>query len=273
MDGGITMNPNSYPMITLTTDFGLRDEYVGLMKGVINSINPMVPIIDLTHHIPPQDVHWTSYLIYYSFQFFPAGSIHVIVVDPGVGSSRKIKLIKAGEHYFLCPDNGVISKVAGCCKPEEIWDINNTRYFLDDISSTFHGRDIFAPVAGHLSVGVKPELLGERNRELFTFALPEAVFSDSQTIEGDIIHADQFGNLITNIEEQMIRRLNTRYKDVVTEVAGQSIKGISKSYIMVSDGELLATIGSKGLLEISVNKGSAEAYLGIGQGERLRVKG
>ncbi|HKL38693.1 MAG TPA: SAM-dependent chlorinase/fluorinase [Bacteroidales bacterium] len=260
-------------MITLTTDFGLRDEYVGLMKGVINSINPMVPIIDLTHHITPQDVNWTSYLIYYSFLFFPPGSIHVVVVDPGVGSSRKIKLVKAADHYFLCPDNGLISKVAGFYKPEEIWDINNRRYFLDDISSTFHGRDIFAPVAGHLSVGVKPELLGNRTNELLTFVLPEPAFTEPQTIEGNIIHVDQFGNLITNIEEQMIRRLNIRYKDVLIEVAGQTIAGISKSYIMVGDGELLSTIGSKGLLEISVNKGNAESSLGLGKGERIRIKG
>jgi S-adenosylmethionine hydrolase len=267
------MKPNTYPMITLTTDFGLRDEYVGLMKGVISSINPMVPVIDLTHYIPPQDVDWTAYLIYYSFPFFPPGSIHVIVVDPGVGSSRQIKLVKAGGHYFLCPDNGLISKVAGWYKPEEIWDINNTRYFLDDISSTFHGRDIFAPVAGHLSSGVDPELLGDRTHELFTFVLPEAAFGGPRSIEGDIIHADQFGNLITNIEEQMVRRLDTRYKDLLIEVAGQTITGISKSYIMVGDGELLATIGSKGLLEISVNKGSAEAYLGAGKGQGIRVKG
>jgi len=267
------MKPNTYPMITLTTDFGLRDEYVGLMKGVISSINPMVPLIDLTHHIPPQDVNWTTYLVYYSFPFFPPGSIHVVVVDPGVGSSRKIKLVKAGGHYFLCPDNGLISKVVSRHEPEEIWDINNTRYFLDDISSTFHGRDIFAPAAGHLSAGLEPELLGDRTHELLTFVLPEPAFSGPQTIEGDIIHVDQFGNLITNIEEQMIRKLNTRYKEVVVEVAGQTIAGISRSYIMVGDGELLSTIGSKGLLEVSVNKGNAETFLGAGKGASVRVKG
>src|SRR6056297_2820002 len=153
------MKPNTYSMITLTTDFGLRDEYVGLMKGVIKSINPMVPVVDLTHHIPPQNVRWAAHLIYYSFRYFPKGSIHVIVVDPGVGSSRQIKLIKSSGHLFLFPDNGLISKVFNKYKADEMWTVSNRAYFLRDISSTFHGRDIFAPVAAHLSMGVDPSLL------------------------------------------------------------------------------------------------------------------
>lgn len=265
------MKPNAYPMITLTTDFGLTDEYVGLMKGVIHGINPMVPVVDLTHYIPPQDVYWTGYLIYYSFLYFPDGTIHVIVVDPGVGSSRKIKLVKAGGHFFLCPDNGLISKVAAVYQPEEIWDVNNSRYFLDDISSTFHGRDIFAPAAAYLSSGVEPFMLGDRCSELYTFPLKEPYFVDRETIAGQVIHVDQFGNLITNIEERMIRRLNTHYHQIGVHVGGQTIQGISKSYITVKDGQLLTTIGSKRLLEISVNKGDAASSLNVSEKAWVKV--
>ena len=264
------MKPNTYPMITLTTDFGLRDEYVGLMKGVIKSINPLVPVVDLTHHIPPQNVRWAAHLVYYSYRYFPAGSIHVIVVDPGVGSSRQIKLMKAGGHYFLFPDNGVISKVVNAYEPEEIWEINNTRYFLEDISSTFHGRDIFAPVAAHLSVGVEPVMLGNRTHELYTLSMPEAKVYDDN-ITGDVIHVDQFGNLITNIGEGHLRKLHTRYRDLVIEIGKRSIHGLSKAYTMVREGELLAALGSKGLLEISVNRGDASAYLEVYEGAPVKV--
>ncbi|MBS3806763.1 MAG: SAM-dependent chlorinase/fluorinase [Bacteroidales bacterium] len=264
------MKPNTYSMITLTTDFGLRDEYAGLMKGVIKSINPMVPVVDLTHYIPPQNVRWAAHLIYYSFRYFPAGSIHVIVVDPGVGSSRQIKLMKAGGHYFLFPDNGVITKIVNSYKPDEIWEINNTRYFLEDISSTFHGRDIFAPVAAHLSVGVEPVDLGLRTDELYTLDIPEPRVGEDK-IAGHVIHVDQFGNLITNIEERLMRKLHTRYRDIVIEIGGRRIHGLSKAYIKVREGDLLATLGSKGLLEVSVNQGDASSYLGLGEGDEVEV--
>jgi len=264
------MKPNTYSMITLTTDFGLRDEYVGLMKGVIKSINPMVPVVDLTHHIPPQNVRWAAHLIYYSFRYFPAGSIHVIVVDPGVGSSRQIKLMKAAGHYFLFPDNGVITKIINSHKPEEIWEINNARYFLEDISSTFHGRDIFAPVAAHLSVGVEPVDMGIRTSELYDMDIPEPEVEEDK-ISGHVIHVDQFGNLITNIEERLLRKLHTRYRDMIIKIGGQRIHGLSKAYTMVRAGDLLATLGSKGLLEVSVNHGDASSYLGLDEGDQVEV--
>lgn len=264
------MQPNTYPMITLTTDFGLKDEYVGLMKGVIKSVNPMVPVVDLTHYISPQDVKWAAHLIYYSYSYFPAGTIHVIVVDPGVGSSRQIKLLKAAGHYFLFPDNGVMSKIAGKHKPEEIWEINNERYFLDDISSTFHGRDIFAPVAAHLSAGVQPPQMGIRTHELYTVHIHEPEVLEDR-VEGHVIHVDQFGNLITNIEEGFLRTLHTRYKDLVIDVGGRRIHGLSKSYTMVRPGGLLANLGSKGLLEVSVNRGDASSSLGVYEGDPVKV--
>ena len=264
------MQPNTYPMITLTTDFGLKDEYVGLMKGVIKSINPMVPVVDITHYIPPQNVKWAAHLIYYSFRYFPAGSIHVVVVDPGVGSSRQIKLIQAGGHYFLFPDNGVITKIASKYEAEEIWEINNTRYFLQDISSTFHGRDIFAPVAAHLSAGVEPMHMGIRTRELYTLHIPEPDVGERK-VSGHVIHVDQFGNLITNIEDGFLRKLHTRYQDLNIEVGDRRIHGLSKAYIMVREGDLLANLDSKGLLEVSVNQGDAASYLGIREGDSVVV--
>ncbi len=260
----------AYPVITLTTDFGLRDEYVGLMKGVIHGINPVAPVIDLTHYIPPQDVLWTAHLIYYSFSYFPSGSVHVVVVDPGVGSSRKIMLVKAAGHYFLVPDNGLMTKVVAAYGADEIWSINNARYFLDNISSTFHGRDIFAPVAAYLSTGVEPMVLGIRETELYTLDIPEPDFT-GKAIQGAVIHVDQFGNLITNIEREQLRRLSVRYPELIIEIGAHQLTGIAKSYLKVDKHQVVATIGSKGLLEISVNQGNAAEQLGFDKGEPVQV--
>ena len=265
------MIPDSHhPPITLTTDFGLEDDYVGVMKGVIHSINPGVTVVDLTHYIPPQDIEWTAYIIYYSFDYFPKGSIHVIVVDPGVGSSRPIKLIKLNGHYFLSPDNGVMTKLLNQYQPEGIWTINNQEYFLPDISNTFHGRDIFAPVAAHLSKGVTPELMGKASREVKNLSLPEPQIKANE-ITGRIIHIDRFGNLITDIEHRMIAQLSASWDNLSIHLSNQILSGIKKSYEEVEEGKTLAIFGSKGLLEISVNKGNAAKMLIIKNRDQVRI--
>ncbi|MFW6101768.1 MAG: SAM hydrolase/SAM-dependent halogenase family protein [Bacteroidota bacterium] len=264
------MKTDTHPLITLTTDFGIEDDYVGLMKGVIRSINPHVAVIDLTHYIPPQDVAWTAYMLYYSFDYFPKESIHVVVVDPGVGSSRPIKLVKLAGHYFLAPDNGVMTKLVVRYNPEEIWTVNNPEYFLPDISNTFHGRDIFAPTAAHLSNGVSPEKLGEASEKMKTLFLPEPQMKANE-ITGQIVHIDRFGNLITNIEQGMVTRLPVSPDDLAIHLSGRSLSGIKSSYNEVEEGNALAIYGSKGLLEISVNKDSAAKKLNLNKGDSVKV--
>ncbi|MCF8335759.1 MAG: SAM-dependent chlorinase/fluorinase [Bacteroidales bacterium] len=259
-----------HSLITITTDFGLQDEYVGLMKGVIHSINPGISVVDITHYIPPQDVEWTAYMIYYSFGYFPKGSIHVIVVDPGVGSNRQIKLVKSAGHYFLSPDNGVMTKVVNQYQTEEIRTISNRDYFLADISNTFHGRDIFAPVAAHLSNGVHPQMLGEASREVKTLSLPEPQVKDDE-ITGHVIHIDRFGNLITDIEQRKVDNLSISYDMLAVHLSRETICGIRKSYAEVTEGKVLGVFGSKGLLEISVNKGNAAELLDMEKGDQVMV--
>lgn len=264
------MKSDSHPLITLTTDFGIQDEYVGLMKGVIHSINPGVTVIDLTHYIPPQDIEWAAYMLYCSFGYFPKESIHVIVVDPGVGSERAIKLVKLAGHYFLSPDNGVMTKLVSHFRPEEIWTINNNKYFQENISNTFHGRDIFAPVAAHLSNGVRPESMGEASREITKLTLPEPEITRNE-ITGHIIHIDRFGNLITDIEQRMVSQFSDSWDDLAIHLSQKSLFGIRKSYTEAGEGDALAIFGSKGLLEISVNKGSAEKVLDMKKGDKIRI--
>ena len=264
------MKTDTHRLITLTTDFGLQDEYVGLMKGVIHSINPGIPVIDLTHYIPPQDVEWAAYMIYYSFNYFPEGSIHVIVVDPGVGGSRPVKLLKLAGHYFLFPDNGVMTRLVRLQEPEELWTISNSDYFLPEISNTFHGRDIFAPVAAHLSNGVHPGRLGEASDELKTLSLPRPQVKANE-ITGHIIHIDRFGNLITDIEQRMVDKLSVSYDSPAIHLSRETLSGIRKSYNEVREGKVLAIFGSKGLLEISVNKGSAANVLNMDKGDPVKI--
>ncbi len=264
------LKSNEHNLITLTTDFGIEDDYVGLMKGVIHSINPNVRVIDLTHYIPPQDVEWAAYMLYYSFGYFPEGTIHVVVVDPGVGSSRPIKLVRLEGHYFLTPDNGVMTKMAGQYRPQEIRTITNRQYFLADISNTFHGRDIFAPVAAHLSKGISTKKFGDASREVKTLSLPEAQIKTGE-IHGHIIHIDRFGNLITNIEQQMVNQLSQSYSELSIHLSNRSLSGIKNSYAEAGEGNLLAIFGSKGLLEVSVNKGSVADVLNVKKDDTIMV--
>lgn len=264
------MNTNKFSLITLTTDFGLEDEYAGLMKGVIRSIHPDIPVVDLTHHIPPHDLEWTAYMIYYGFQYFPEGSIHVIVVDPGVGSSRQIKFMEAAGHYFLFPDNGLITKVYARYEPEVIWSITNREYYLEHVSNTFHGRDIFAPVAAHLSKGIHPSTLGVRSRELNLLTLNQPQCFEKEIV-GHVIHVDRFGNLITNIESKQVNTLTENFEELTIYMAHHTLKGIAQSYSERDAGEPLAIIGSRDLLEVAVNKKLAASFLGCRKGDEVRL--
>jgi S-adenosylmethionine hydrolase len=237
-------------IITLSTDFGNKDHYVGSMKGVIYTINPYVTITDITHEIPAHDVFSAAFSLRSFAAYFPKETIHIVVVDPGVGSRRKPIALEADDKFFVGPDNGVFTYVFLESESFRAYEISNPKYFLARVSFTFHGRDIFAPAAAHLSLGVSIEDLGKRLLNPFMLEIKEPEFGEEEVI-GDVIYEDTFGNLITNIPGRMVD-LNSRL--YVCDIV---INGVSKSYSEASEGELLAIIGSSGFLELSVNRGRA----------------
>ncbi len=249
------------PIITLITDFGLVDNYVGVMKGVIYSINPDVRIIDISHQINPYDVIGANYILKAAFKYFPEGTIHVVVVDPGVGSQREIILIKTKDYYFLAPNNGILDFA---CDKIKIVEVTNKKYFLNEISNTFHGRDIFAPVAAYLSLGKQIEEFGNKINKIKTLPPEFKPKFDKDKIVGEIIYIDHFGNLITNIVREGFPFEDS---EVLVEVTGSQIKGISQTYSQLKPGELLALWGSSNHLEISVNLGSAQELVKIEKGK------
>jgi len=261
-------------MITLLTDFGISDPYVGMMKGVILSINPFTRIIDITHHIPPQDIEAAAYLIDSSYPYFPESTIHIIVVDPGVGSNRPILAVKINTCFFLAPDNGVLSLILNHEK-SDIVTIENSEYFLRPVSQTFHGRDIMAPVAAHLSLGVDMNKLGDPavKEKIVDLHLKAPTFSAQGELEGKVISVDRFGNLITNIKKHMIlEKFGTEtIKHLHVKISNHHITKISSFYQDNESDALLAIIGSLGFLEISVNGGNASKACNAGRGTSVRV--
>jgi S-adenosyl-L-methionine hydrolase (adenosine-forming) len=237
-------------IITLTTDFGNRDHYVGSMKGVIYNINPDVTITDITHEIPAHDVFSAAFTLRSFVPYFPKETIHIVVVDPGVGSVRKPIALEADEKFFVGPDNGVFTYVILESESFRAYEISNPKYFLSRVSFTFHGRDIFAPAAAHLSLGVSIGDFGERLLNPFMLEIKEPDIGQEEII-GEVIYEDTFGNLITNIPGSMVDSNSRLY------VCDILITGVSKSYSEASEGELLAVIGSSGFIELSVNRGRA----------------
>lgn len=258
--------------ISLLTDFGGRDPYVGVMKGVIYGINPGARIIDLGHEVPPQDIMGAAVVLQVSYKYFPRGTIHVVVVDPGVGSGRKVVCLKTPDYLFLAPDNGVLTFIRPGERIEEMVEVSNRRYFLEEVSQTFQGRDIFAPVVAHLSKGVKPSELGPEISRIEELEIPKVHFSGKE-LEGEIIYIDRFGNLITNISCLDLKKLKERFpnKRLRIRVGSRGIPKINSSYAESPPGELLAIIGSSHLLEISLNRGNAQKALGLERGEKVNV--
>ncbi len=260
-------------IITLTTDFGIRDTYVGIMKGVILGINPDVQIVDLTHAIPPQDIHEAAFTIYAAHRYFPTGTIHTIVVDPGVGTDRQAIVCEIEGTFFVCPDNGVLTYLLQNIgnTAEHAMNavaIQNPDYFLPEVSNTFHGRDIFAPVAAHLSLGVPLTNIGTLKQDLVEFPILTPQVSQN-TITGHIVKIDRFGNGITNIAENTFANDTSAYE---IRVRNTRLKQINRAYAESEIGEPLAIIGSYGLLEIAINGGNAEISLGLKWGDVVEVQ-
>ncbi|MDY6988788.1 MAG: SAM-dependent chlorinase/fluorinase [Thermodesulfobacteriota bacterium] len=265
------------PIITLLTDFGLHDEYVGVMKGVVLSINSRVQLVDITHNISRHAATEAALVIKTSFGYFPKGSIHVIVVDPGVGGKRRILCLKKEGHFFVAPDNGVLSLVMEAGEAEHICAVTNEKYFLKPVSSTFHGRDILAPVAAHLSKGAPMASLGEKvgASDVTTLKIPTPYLSSPRELVGSVMSIDHFGNLITNIDQQTLERFKgeARWADLVIRLGRFTIQGLSTSYDAVKKGAPICIMGSRNLLEIALNRQDARTYFKATVGQTIRVKG
>ena len=271
------------PIVTLTTDFGTADGYVAAMKGVMLAIEPRLTLVDVSHDVPPQDVAHGAFVLAEATRHFPAGAVHLAVVDPGVGGSRRPLLLVTPDGSYVAPDNGLLTRVMsryglfhdpgaeflspirgplppGC----RAFELADPRFRMAEVSRTFHGRDVFAPAAAHLSRGVPPEEFGPPLAEVVWLNVPPPTRSGGE-IEGRVVHVDRFGNLITNIalaDEEAGR--------AVVEIDGVRIRGLSRSY-EDADG-VLAIVGSHGTVEIAVRDGNAANQLGVGVGATVRVR-
>jgi S-adenosylmethionine hydrolase len=282
-------------LITLTTDFGTADGYVGAMKGVILGIAPDARLVDISHEIAPQNVRQAAYVLYSTYPFFPPHTVHLVVVDPGVGSTRRPIALRTEAGTFVGPDNGVFSYV-GACEPDAvIVELAEPRYRLPRASHTFHGRDVFAPAAAHLAAGVPITALGPPVCDPVTFPRPRLeVAPDS--ITGEVLHADRFGNVVTSVghivwrgdelvldpafqgagdrgrEGEKGEHVCFKAGEATVVVAGQEIAGVRRTYAEVEPGETLALVGSAGHLEIAVREGNAARMLGLCPGDAVMLR-
>jgi len=254
------------PVITLTTDFGLSDGYVGAMHGVILGLCPEARIVDISHDIAPQDVRQAAFVLESAYRYFPAGAIHVAVVDPGVGSARRLVAVQTAAAFFVAPDNGLLTPILEAEPILAQVQLTRPAYWLPQVSHTFHGRDILAPVAAHLARGVALADLGEAVTDLARLPLPRPSLQPDGAIAGQVLHTDRFGNLITNVPGELLAG------PVAVEIAGRRIRGLSPSYAAAEPGQLVALISSRGRLEIAVREGSAARELGAGPGEPVRIR-
>jgi len=245
--------------ISLLTDFGNKDNFVGVIKGVILKINPQAKIIDLSHNVTPQNIFEAAFLLKSSFKYFPKDTIHLVVVDPGVGSKRRKLLVKTKDYYFVAPDNGVLSPALKGGGPKKIVEITNDRYFLKPVSDTFHGRDVFAPVAAHLSLGKRIGALGRRIETIKHLALPLTRRLKNKLI-GKIVYVDHFGNLVTNITRADFADF-IKDRGFKIHIANYQINKISRSYEEGEKGRPSAIFDSFDNLEIFLGQASAKERL------------
>jgi len=258
------------PIVTLLTDFGTKDHYVASMKGVILKVNPRCQVVDITHEVNPQDIAEGAFILANAYSYFPEGTVHLAVVDPEVGGKRNPLLIVTERYFFVGPDNGLFSLVLQREEIKEVYCLTKKRFFLREVSSTFHGRDLFSPVAGHLTLGVSPPSFGQKIDSWKTIGFPTPVLKPGR-IEGQVIHIDSFGNLITNIEG---KQLNLFKKDQPFSIfiGRRQIKGIRKGYWDAIRGELVCLIGSAGFLEIAVREGDARRMLKVRKGSCVEIR-
>ena len=273
-------------VITLTTDFGASDEYVGVMKGVILSILPGAQLVDLTHDIPAQDVRRASLALCAAFPFFPPGTVHLAVVDPGVGTERRAIAVSTPGATLVGPDNGLFTYLLSEVEHWKAVELTNPEFWLPKVSATFHGRDVFAPVAAHLARGTKLEELGRLVTELVSLPLPQLAFAPNR-ITGEVLYADRFGNLVTSIGRLCWQKdhlvltgafgqippapVEFAAGETEVEMGGQSLRGISHTYGDARESIPKVLVSSSGFLEVAVPQGSAAEALGISWGEPVTL--
>lgn len=253
-------------LITLLTDFGTADYFVGAMKGAIFSINENARVADITHEIAPQNITAASFTLAACYKDFPRKTIFVAIVDPGVGSHRKAILVETADYYFVAPDNGLLSFIFNDEKRSTVYELTNEKFFAAEVSRTFHGRDVFAPVAAHLSNGVEPHEFGAPVEDYVR--LPNSAprkISGGET-QGEVLHADRFGNLITNF------RRNDLPEKFALEIAGREITKFNEFFAEAEQSELFVIAGSAGFLEIAAFQDSAKEILNVAAGEKIRLK-
>jgi len=275
-------------LVTLTTDFGAADGYVGMMKGVMLGIVPDVCLVDISHQLPAQDVRRAAYVIYSAYAFFPPHAVHMVVVDPGVGSARKPIALRTPAGAFVGPDNGVFSYVMAREPVEALVELADPRYRLPQVSHTFHGRDLFSPAAAHLAAGVPITDLGPSLHAPVTLSLPRLDVAGDE-ITGEVLHVDRFGNVVTSIgqlvwdardlwlepafgEAEAGERVRFEAAEAVVVVAGREIPGVRCTYADVEAGSVLALVGSSGYLELAVRQGSAARRLELNPGDPVALR-
>lgn len=261
-------------VITLTTDYGSRDAFAASIKGVLLKVNPQAQIIDVTNEIAPQDIWEAAFTLRSAYNYFPKGTIHLAIVDPGVGGSRRPIIVVTESYYFVGPDNGIFSLIYLEAERLRVHHITSTHYFQPSPGPTFHGRDVFAPVASWLSKGIPSGNFGEEITDYVKLNVP--VPKRTQTgIDGHVVHIDRFGNVITNITYKELRGVLAEGEGTVAlgiQVAGREIKGMKRFYAEAAPGEPAAIINSSGYLEVFVFKQNARQALGIKRGDVVRLQ-
>lgn len=253
------------PIITLTTDYGTNDHLVGVLKGVILSINPDVSIVDITHNVIAQDILDGALTIGQAYKYFPSKTIHLVIVDPGVGTARRPVLVAGDQHYFIAPDNGVLSSVYDQSEALYVWNIISEHYFRQPVSNTFHGRDIFAPVAAWLSKSWQTASFGEAITDFVRFSIPKPKTAGN-TIKGIVLKVDHFGNLVTNLTAADAPAFTAADGKFTIKVGNGQVTKMVPTFAGGGAGEVVAFIGSSGYIEIAVNKGNAARTLAAARG-------
>lgn len=262
------------PVITLLTDFGLTDEYVGVVKGVLLTYCPGAQLVDISHNIPPQNIQTASHLLHRSFRYFPQNSVHLVIVDPGVGSKRQILAIHAENHFFVGPDNGLFSRILSPTESTKVYRVTSAKHCQPKISKTFHGRDIMAPAAGWLASSGKIDELGPEvgiKDCIIDKLWHKNVFDKTDnTLTGTICHIDRFGNLCTTFQKDEIVKRGAR-KKLTIQIDSASIVGINSSYSEVENEALVAYFDSHNFLEIGARNSNAAKLLQAKVGDQIRI--
>lgn len=258
------------PIITLTTDYGTNDHLVGTLKGVILKINPEANIVDITHNVTPYDVLDGALAIGSAYSYFPARTIHAVVVDPGVGTDRRPLLVSGESHYFIAPDNGVLSLVYEREESLVVRHANVEHYYLQPVSKTFHGRDIFAPVAAWLSKGSQAAAMGDEITDHKRFAMPKPKAGEGG-LKGVVLRVDSFGNLVTNFRAEDLPAQSLENGKVQFQLGKHTVSKLVDTFAKGAPGEAFAYVGSNGFVEIGINRGNASKSMGIARGVQITL--